>query len=160
MADESILINRVTYDFSSCRLNVFGLRRVGFTQMDYADKLERGEGRGASQVALASSDGKYTTDPLKITLHKTSGEELRQHIASQSRTGNSLGDVEGVVVLQFVHPRLGVQTVTCKHCKVTNPGTSSHGEGPDPLTEDWEFYVRLIDRNGITLYQSDDPGVQ
>ena len=70
MADESILINGKGYQFSACRLELFGLKRVGFTQADYGDKLEMGEGRGASQVALASSDGVYKADPLKVTLPK------------------------------------------------------------------------------------------
>lgn len=158
MSDEAILINEATFDFGCSRLDCFGLKRVGFTSIDYEDNLERGEGRGASMVALASSPGKYTASPCKITFHKSSGEELRQHIATQSTDGKSLGQVKGTIVLQFIHPTLGVQTVTMSGCKVNNPGTSSAKEGSDPLTEDWEFYVRLISRNGITLYESSDPG--
>ncbi len=159
MAEEAILINNKTYDFSACRLEVFGLKRVGFTKADYDDSLEVGEGRGASQVPLASTKGKYKAEPFKITLHKSSGEELRKHIAGQSRTGTSLGSVRGLIILQFVDDELGVQTVTAKGCRVTKPGTSSNAEGAEALMEDWEFYVRLLDRNGITLFESDEAGV-
>lgn len=158
MATEAILINRETYDFSDARFSIFGLKRVGVTSIDYSDKLERGEARGASQVALGVSKGKYTTDPVKVTLHRSSGEELRQHIAQLSRTGRSLGGVTGTIFFQFVHETLGTQTIVCKGCKVNVAGTGSAKEGSDPLTEDWEFYTRAISRNGITLYESDDPG--
>ena len=155
---ESILINGEVYDFYSTRLNIYGLPIVGYTSVDYSDKIERGEGRGASQVALASSRGKYSADKFKVTVHRTTGEEMRQHIASQSDDGRSIGNVKGTIVLQLDHPVLGVQTVTAKDCKPDVPGTGSAKEGSDPLTEDWEFYTRLIDRNGITLYDSSEVG--
>jgi hypothetical protein len=153
MASEAILINGDVYDFSATRLDCMGLKRVGFTSIDYGDKLERGEGRGASQVALGVSKGKYSTDPVKITFHRSSGEELRQYLASKSSNGRNLGSVKAPIVLQFIHETLGVQTITFKDCRVNVPGTGSAKEGSDPLTEDWEFYTRLIDRNGIVLYE-------
>ncbi len=157
---ESILVNGKGYDFAACRLDCFGLKRVGFTSIDFSDKLERGEGRGASQVALAVSRGKYVTDPVKIKFHATSGDELRQHVAAQSRTGKSIGSVEGTIVLQLVDDKLGVLTYTFAKCMVNVPGTGAYAEGSELLVEDWEFYVRLIDRNGITLYESDEAGAQ
>jgi hypothetical protein len=159
MAEEAILVNNRTYDFGACRLEVFGLKRVGFTKADYDDSMEFGEGRGASQVALGTGKGKYKAEPFKITLHKSSAEELRQHIAAQSRTGKSLSSVRGTIVLQVVDDELGVQTVTAKGCRVMKGGTSSNAEGAEALMEDWEFYVRLLDRNGVTLYESDEAGV-
>ncbi len=156
---ESILVNGKTYDHSCSRLDVFGMKVVGFTSIDYGDKIERGEARGASQVALGVTKGKYTTDPCKITLHKSSAAELRKHIAGQSRTGNSTGNVKGTIVVQFVDDELGVQTHELIDCRMNNPGTGSSKEGSDPLTEDVEFYVRLIKRNGVTLFESDEAGV-
>lgn len=153
---ESILINGEHYEFSSCRLDIFGMKIVGFTSVDFNDKIERGEGRGASQVALSSGRGKYSTDPFKVSLHRSTGEELRRHIAAQSKSGKSLGNVKGTIVLQYVHDELGTQTVTGKECKVNVGGTGASKEGTDPDMEAWEFYVRLLDRNGITLYESEE----
>lgn len=158
MATESVLANGVAYDFSCCRLDIFGMKVVGFASIDYADKLERGEGRGASQVPLAVSRGKYSADPVKISLLKTTGAELRTHLAAQSRTGNSIGQVKGTIVLQTVDDDIGVQTTTFSRCQPNVPGSGGYKEGSDPLMEDWEFYCRTIDRDGITLFESDEPG--
>lgn len=155
---EQILINGDVYDFSGTRLDAFGFKARGYTAIEYDDGMEYGEGRGASQVPLATSRGKYKAEPLKVTFHRSTGEELRQHIAGQSRTGKSLGGVKGTIVLQYIHDSLGVQTITAKGCKVQKPGTGSSKEGTDPDMEVWEFYVRLLDRNGITLYESDEAG--
>lgn len=160
MSTEAVLINGRAYDFSSCRLEVFGEKIVGFTSIDYNDKLERGEGRGASQVLLAVTRGKYAADPVKIELHKSTGAELRAKIASQSRTGKSLGSVVGTIILQVIDDELGVQTTTMGRCQVNVPGSGSFKEGSDPLMESWEFFCRTIDRDGITLYESDEPGAE
>ncbi len=155
---EAILINGRTYSFADCRLEIFGLKIVGYTQVDYDDELEIGEGRGASQVALADTKGKYKAEPFKIKAHKSTAKEVRDHIASQSRTGKSLGGVRGTIILQVIDDELGVQTVTASKCRITKPGTNSQSEGADSLMEDITFYVRTIDRDGITLYESDEPG--
>lgn len=159
MATESVLVNGRAYDFYATRLEVFGLKLVGYSQIDFGDKIERGEARGPSQVALATTRGKYSADKFKLKLLATSGKELRAHLASKSRTGKSTGQVKGVIVLQLLDDELGVQTTTFGGCRPDVTGTASYGEGTDALMEDWEFYVRTIERDGITQYESDEPGV-
>lgn len=155
---EAILIHERTYEFSACKLDVFGLKITGFTDVSYGDSLEIGEGRGASQVPLATSKGKYKAEAFKASIHRSTGQELRAHIAGQSQDGKSLGGVRGTIVLQYVDDLLGVQTITAKGCRVTKPGDGASKEGSDPDMEAWEFYVKTLDRNGITLFESGEPG--
>lgn len=154
---ESVLINGRAYDFTSAKLYVFGMKIVGFTSVDYGDKVERAEVRGASQVPLGTTRGKYSCDPCKITLLKSSSNELRSFLAIQAGP-RAMSDIKGTIVLQFIDASMGVQTVTLKDCQVNVPGTSSSKEGTEALTEDWEFYVRLIDRGGMTLYSKLEAG--
>jgi hypothetical protein len=156
---EAVLVNGKAYDHSSARLDIFGLKVVGFTSIDYNDKLERGEVRGASQVPLGTTRGKYSADPCKITVVKTTAEEIRTHLAGLSRTGNSTGSPKGTIIVQYIDDELGVQTHELIDCRLNTGGASSSKEGADPLTEDLEFYVRLIRRNGRTLFESDEQGV-
>ncbi len=156
---EAVLVNGKGYDHSGTRLDCFGMKVVAFTSIDYNDKIERGEIRGASQVALGVTKGKYTTDPCKLTVIKTTAEEIRTHIAGQSRTGNSTGSPKGTIVVQYIDDDLGVQTHELIDCRLNTGGSSSSKEGSDALTEDLEFYVRLIKRNGKTLFESDEEGV-
>jgi hypothetical protein len=159
MATESVLINGREYDFSACKLDVFGMKIVAFSKVTYADALEIGSQFGASQVELADTKGVYKAEAFKLTLSKSTGADLRTHIAAKSRTGNSLGGVRDTIVLQFVDDVIGVQNVIAKGCRVTNPGSGDHSKSPDPLSEEWEFKVKTLSRNGITLFESDEPGV-
>ena len=117
------------------------------------------ENAADGQVALGVTKGKYTTDPTKLTLEKSTSEKLRAHIAGQSRDGKSTGNVKGTIVVQYVDDEAGVQTHELLNCKTNVDGKASHKEGSDVLTEDWEFYTRLIKRNGKTLFESDEAGV-
>jgi len=159
MATESILVNGKAYDHSGTKLDVFGKKYVAFTSIDYGDKLERGEARGASQVALGVTRGKYVTDPCKLTVHKSTAQEIRDDIASQSADGVSFGNVKGTIIVQYVDDEIGVQTHELVDCRLNTGGTGGSKEGSDPNTEDLEFYVRLIRRNGKTLFDANQEGV-
>lgn len=155
MADE-IRVNGNAHSWGSIIVKIGGDRYYGFTSIEYGDKRTRvkGYGMGKHHAPRARSRGKYEIDPVKMSGHKGSMQELRNALA-QAGNGVSYGDTEFDIVVQFIEKDDKPVTIEIERCVFTDD-KSSHEEGSDPLTDDAEFDAMLIRRNGLTLFDNSE----
>lgn len=130
----------------------------GFDSISYADKRERVKayGMGRHHAPRGRSQGKYTTDPVKLRGPKSTIEALRAYLASQSSNGRNYGDTEFQIIVQYsvggasTEPPMQVEL---ERCVITSDSTS-HEESSDHLRDEIEIDTMLIRRNGRTLFDS------
>lgn len=158
MADE-IRVNGNLHSWGSIVVKVDDERYYGFTSINYSDSRERvkGYGMGRHHAPRGRSRGKYTTEPVQITGHKGSVQQLRKALADAG-DGESYGDTEFQVIVQYIEDDDTPITVELDRC-VWTKNTSSEEEGPDPLTEDFELDCMLIRRNGLTLFDNSQTNI-
>jgi hypothetical protein len=158
MSDQ-IRVNGNAYSWGSIAVKIGGEPFYGFTAVSYGDKRERskGYGMGRHQAPRLRSRGRYTTDPVKLAGPKGTVQELRAMLASSSADGVSYGDVEFLVVIQYVEATVSGGetpiTVELERC-VISADVSSDEEGPDFLKDEIELDCMLVRRNGLTLFDS------
>lgn len=152
MAD-SARINGLQISWSSLIFKIDGEEYTGITSIGYADALETSlaYGMGRHHAPRGRSAGKYTPDPLTVTCWKSTAQAIREQLAALSPSGTSYGRAVVPIVLQYVEPDDSVVTVEFEECRLTKC-TSSNEEGPDNLSEDLEFSVLRIRRNGLALF--------
>lgn len=158
MADQ-VRINGNAHSWGSIIAKVDGERFYGFTSVAYGDKRERvkGYGMGRHQAPRSRSRGKYSTDPVKLGGPKSTIHALREKLAALAADGTSYGDVEFLLVVQYVEAGVSggevPMTVEIERCVITANSTSDE-EGSDPLKDEVEIDCMLIRRNGLTLFDS------
>jgi len=94
---------------------------------------------------------------VQITGRKGAVQQLRKALADAG-DGENYGDVEFQVVVQYIESDDTPITDELDRC-VWVKNTSSHEEGPDPLTEDFELDCMLIRRNGLTLFDNSEANI-
>lgn len=154
MSDD-IRVNGNQHSWGSITLKIGEERFTGITSVSYGDARERVKayGMGRAQAPRGRSRGKYTTDPVVITCHKSTAQIIRQKLADEGG-GDSYGDTEVQIVVEYFEQDDEPITVEIEDC-VYVKSTSSEQEGADALTEDIEFDCMLIRRNGLTLFDAD-----
>jgi hypothetical protein len=156
MSDQ-VRINGNQLSWSSASLKIDGERYFGVTSISYGDSLEveKGYGMGRHHAPTTRTAGKYTVEPLALTMRKDSAQELRSQLAARAN-GRGIGSVEVPIVLQFVEPTSGLQhTVEFERCRYTKAATSAE-EGPSGIMEDVEFDVMVIRRDGVVLFDESE----
>src|SRR5688572_8843595 len=103
---DAIRVNQNTHSWGSIILKLDGERYYGCTAISYGDKRERtkGYGLGAHHAPRGRSAGKYTVEPVKLTMYRSSAQEFRNALAARSPDGISYGDVEFQIVVQTIEP--------------------------------------------------------
>jgi hypothetical protein len=151
MADQ-VRVNGNQISWSSAKLTIDGETFYGVTSIGYADSLEvaKAYGMGRHHAPRGRSAGKYSTEPLTMTMWKSSAQELRAFLAARSPTG-SYGRAVVPIVLQYIEEDDSTITVEFEECRYVK-ATASNEEGAEALKEDVEFDVMLIRRNGLTLF--------
>lgn len=154
---DAIRVNGNQLSWGSITVKCDAERFSGFVSIKYADKRERVKayGMGRHHAPRGRSRGKYSTDPVTLSGWKASCQELRRQLAALSPNGESYGDVEFQIVVQYVEADETPITVELERCVITG-GTSSEDEGPDPLKEDMEIDCMLIRRNGLVLFDNSE----
>jgi hypothetical protein len=152
MADTA-RVNGLQISWSSLVFKIDGEEYTGITKIGYADGLETSlaYGMGRHHAPRGRSAGKYTPEPLTITCWKSTAQAIREQLAALSPSGTSYGRAVVPISLQYVEPDDSVITVEFEECRYTK-GTASNEEGPDNLSEDLEFSVLRIRRNGLVLF--------
>jgi len=151
-----IRVNGNQHSWGSIKLKIDTQEFTGFTAIGYSDKRERVKayGMGRHHAPRGRSRGKYQVDPVKLTGWKASMQLVRQQLALRSGNGVSYGDVEFLILVQYVEePSELPITVSIEGC-VWSANTTSDEENPDPLKEEAELDAMLIRRNGLVLFDS------
>jgi len=156
MAD-SIRVNGNQHSWGSITVKVNEERYFGFTSIAYSDSRERVKayGMGRAQAPRGRSRGKYQVEPVTLTGHKGSVQELRQALADAGDAGTSYGDTVFQIVVQYVEDDDTPITVELEDC-VWVKNSASEEEGPDPLTEDIEIDCMRIRRNDLVLFDESE----
>ena len=154
MSDD-IRVNGKIHSWGSITLKIGEERFTGVTAISYGDSRERVKayGMARSQAPRGRSRGKYSTDPVVFTCHKSTAQLIRQKLAEEGG-GEGYGDVEFQIVVEYFEASDEPITVEIEDCVYTK-SSSSEQEGPDPLTEDVECDCMLIRRNGLVLFDAD-----
>lgn len=150
---DSVRINGVQFSYSSASLKVNGETYTGWTAIAYGDALEvvKGYGAGRHHAPRGRSAGKYVPEPVRLTVWKSTGRELRAQIAQLSPTGTAIGRAEFPMVLTYAEDGEGPHTVEFDRCRYVKTSATTE-ESADPLKEEIEIDVMSIRRDGLTLY--------
>jgi hypothetical protein len=148
-------INGNMHSWGSITLKAGNERYTGVKGIDYGDKRERvkGYGMGRSQAPRGRSRGKYTTDPVKLTVAKGSAEEVRLMLAAAAADGVSIGDVSINITVAYFEDGDRPMSVLIEDCVLVTD-QSSHAEGADPLDDTLEFDCMRIWRNGKAIFDA------
>jgi hypothetical protein len=152
MADELRVRGRMA-SWGHLVFKLDGERYYGFTGLSFGDKRERvaGYGMGRHHAPRGVSEGKYTTEVLKVTGFVESVQALRKALAAKSEDGKSYGNVAFEGELQYAMPGKDPIQVEFLEC-YWQTSTTSNEENPDPLKEDFEVFVTYILRDGFSLF--------
>lgn len=156
MADE-VRINGNVPSWGSIVLKLNEKRYTGFSSVGYSDSRERVQvfGMGKAHKPIGQSKGKYVPGPVSLTGLKASINELRADLAELSASGNSFGDGEFEISVQYVEGENDPITDTIQRCTFAK-NTVAHEENADPLKEDIELSCMSILWNGRALYDDSD----
>lgn len=151
---DQIRVNGNTLSWGSITIKAGNEQFTGFTEISYSDKRERakGYGMGRHQAPTRRSRGKYTVENPKLKGFKASMQQLREDLAAQG-DGTNYGDVEFLVVIQYIESDEKTITVELGRCVIAG-NSASESESPDPLQEEIELDCMWIKRNGKTLFDA------
>lgn len=150
---DPIRVNGRFYSWGSITFKVNGERYYGFDSINYGDKREyvQAYGMGRHHAPIGRSEGKYSTDVVKVRGLKHAVQALREAIAKLSADEKSYGNVDFQGIVQFIKATGEEITVELDRCAWMND-SAGHEESADPLKEEFELQVMLIRRNGLHLY--------
>lgn len=154
---DKIRVNGNVYSWGSISLKVADEDFHGFVALKYGDKRTRTKlyGQGKHHAPRGRSRGKYETTDGSLKGPKSTIQALREKLASLSEDGVSYGDVEFMVVANYVEADETPITVELFQCVLSTQDTSEE-ENPDPLQEEVGLDYMYIKRNGLTLFSNED----
>lgn len=152
MAIDVVRINGNVYSWSSAILKIDGERLHGWSEANFSHKRERSFGYGSSRRhgPRARTAGKYTPEPLKLKMEKSTADALRVTLAQRALDSRSYGNVEVPIQLQLIEGLLPVTTYEMQRCVVVAE-TPAVIEGVDQIGEEWEWQVFHYLVNGLSL---------
>jgi hypothetical protein len=138
------------YSWSSTILKIGGQTFHGIKAIDYGDKRERVKayGMGRNYGPMGRTGGKYTPDPVKLTVFKSSVTQLKALFMDPTLSLN----LEQEIILQYVE--FGTElpmTIEFTRCVIASQHTGLE-ESPDPTVEEIELDTMGITENGVSLY--------
>ena len=134
------LVNGKRYDFSSIVLQLPERKILGFKEINYSQKLEPGEVRGAHAQLLGRTRGNYTGEG-SMTLYRQEADELRQAL------GDGYMEKEFDITVTYADDGQPTVTDILKACRIVGED-ASHSQGQDPLVEKFDLSVLSIKKNG------------
>ena len=153
MAIDDVRINGLQISKASAILKLDDEQVHGWVSCKYADGSETAYayGAGRHQGPRGRTAGKYTPEPVAIVFHKSTAKALRQRLAAKSVSGRSFGTVTFNGSLQYVEPDDDTVTVLFEGLRLTKI-SSSDEDSADASSDECEFSVMRIKRDGLVLY--------
>lgn len=150
---DAVRVNGQMISWQSVTLKIGVEKYTGFTAVEYGDKRERSLAYGAGKhgAPRGKSAGKYTPDPLVITVWKSTAKAILADLAALATDGKSYGNVSTDIVVSFVEPSDATVIVEALGCTLQEMA-ASHEEGPEGLNEKLTFQPMRIKRDGKSLY--------
>lgn len=155
MSDEA-RINGLQISWASLRLKIRGELYSGITSIDYADSRERAYtyGMGRHHAPRGRTAGKYTVEPMVMTVYPSTAKAIIEDLAGQAEAGRGYGSVSVPIVLQYIEQDDAVITVEFEDCALTKV-ENSHEEGPEGLNGKLTWMPMRILRDGLALFDSE-----
>lgn len=158
MSDQ-VRVNGVLFSRASCQLKMEGEPFYGWTAIEYGDKRERAYGYGAGRHGgpRGITKGKYTPDPLVLTVFSDTADAIRSSLAKRASDGKSYGEPAVLWTLSISEPGLTSVLVELEGC-VFSEDSGSAEDSADPLSEKLTFMPMRVKRNGRSLYDQSVAG--
>lgn len=132
-------INDILYSWSSVVIKIDGIAYAGVSKVNYGDSRERayGYGQGKNYGPQGQTGGKYTPDPVQLTLRLDSARLFLKALAAKG--AGSFGDASFDISVQYIETASSLVPVNdliigCRLSKVANAAE----EKPDAATQDFE----------------------
>lgn len=151
-------INGVQISWSSVKLKIEGVPYFGITGIEYGDAVEQAYayGIGRHHAPRGKTAGKYTPDPLVLTVWKSTGAAIREDIHTRA-AGRGLARVPSTIIIQYIEGSDDVITIEASQCTLVKVEESAE-EGTDALSEKLTFMPMRILRDGVAMYDTTDVG--
>lgn len=158
MAGDTVRVNGNQIAWSSVKLKIAGASYYGFTSIEYADGVEKtyAYGMGRHHAPRGITRGKYTPEPLVITMFTSSAGALRKDLADKAGS-RGIANQPVAIMLQYVEPDDAVVSVEFLDARLVK-NESSNEESAEALSEKLTFMPMRIKRNGIALYDTSEAG--
>lgn len=150
---DSLRVNGVQYGWDSLIFKIDGDRYNGLKAIEYGDAVEKALqwGMGKSHAPRSRTRGKYTPEPIALTVFSDTAKSIRNYLA-QRANGTGIAQVEVPIVIQAAEAQ-GVITVEFERCTLVS-NKNSHDESPEALEEKLEFLPMNILRDGVALFDT------
>jgi hypothetical protein len=157
MALDEKRINGAQVSWASIKVKFDGEEVSGFTGLSFGDKLEvvKAYGMGKHHAPRGRSRGKYVIDPVKLSGPPSTMQALRAKLAARSSDGVSYGQVEFLIVAQYVESGEIPMTVEIERCRYVAT-VENREESAEVLKDEVELDAMMIRRNGLTLCDSSE----
>lgn len=149
----ALRVNNSLYSWSSSIL-IIGVEPFTLvTKLEFGEKRERvyGWGMGRHHAPIGRSAGKYTPDPVKMTIYAHAEKELLTLLGLLSGTGLSYGNAIVPIRLQLVEPDLTPLTYTLDRCCISEIG-NAYEESPENIMVDVTWSTMGVYRNKRTMF--------
>jgi hypothetical protein len=149
---DAIRVNQNVLSWGSITAKLGGVRYTFFRTVSYGDKRERTfqYGAGVDHSPRGRTRGKYSTEEGKLGGAKAGVRQFLLDLATKASDGETYGDVEFDVIVEFFENDELPCTDKLYRCVVTGVN-SSHEEGPDGLEDELTLSYFEVTRNGKRL---------
>lgn len=157
---DQLRVNGVVPSWAELAIKIGGEVFYGVTSVKYGEALEADYvyGMGRAYAPRGMTSGKYTPDPLVLTMETKTAQDFRALLAQSSSSGKSVSKTVFQVQLSITMPDESPLTVDFEDCRVMK-FSADYSEGTNALMQDIECKVMRIKHNGVVLYDDSESSV-
>lgn len=140
------LVNGFLYSFASIEAKLGGKRFIGFKEINYKSKRDRGKLHGAASQMLGRTRGKHTSD-TSFALYRASWQEFIDFLMEGQTRFVGICDVFFEIVVTFAEEGAPTLTDELKNCTIDEIDCGN-SDGTDPSMIKNSLTVQRILYNG------------
>lgn len=155
MSGDSLRVNGHVVSWADHILKINGVRWFGITGIEYGQKRERSYAHGMSKAhaPIGKTAGKYTPEPLKLTMWARTEIALRRYLMTLAEDSASYGNVSIPIFLQISNGPSDICTVEFVACTIASE-SASDDESPDANKRTIEFAPDFLVIDGGMLFDN------